>query len=131
MPDTHETKMLSPAAAANKSRRAAAKTLSASKSSTTMTATKSTVTKTPPAAPSSQRTVAHITTQLQGQMAHHTGYVPHGGVLMALHAQQKSGTVVPPRPTLWQRCFGGTSTTKTKQDKKQQVTVRLLDESEW
>jgi hypothetical protein len=87
----------------------------------------------PPLPPVGRRTVAHLVSQLQGQMAHHSGYVPQGGVLMALHQynkvqskNQSPDKILPGRRSIWDRLR------HDKNDKKVQgVTVRLLDESEW
>ena len=95
----------------------------------------------PPLPPASRRSVAHLVTQLQGQMAHHSGYVPEGGVLMALHhchmvqnhkhkqSTEPSGTPLMGRRLIWDRLRQGKATNKDKTFHG--VTVRLLDESEW
>ena len=94
-----------------------------------------------PPCPTGTRTVAHLASQLEGQMAHHTGYVPQDGVLMALHASTATpaakGTILPQRRSFWNRCCfgggGGSDSSKKNSGKKdkESVAVRLLDESEW
>jgi len=79
-------------------------------------------------------------------MAHHTGYVPQDGVLMALHAgtaaPAANGTILPQRRSFWNQCClggggggggGGSDSSKKNSGKKdkESVAVRLLDESEW
>ena len=90
--------------------------------------------KSPPPPPLGRRTVVHLVTQLQGEMAHHSGYVPQGGFLMAIHlhmaqSQNRPGVVIPPRRSIWNRLRNDKTASQSKKD--QGVTVRLLNESEW
>lgn len=101
--------------------------------------------KTAPLPPTGKCTVKHLATQLEGQMARSSGYVPRGGVLLAFHAHHqrpRKGIVLQPTSRgrfMVGRCFGGRkkkkkpSPSSSPPSKKMapEMSVRLLDESEW
>lgn len=96
--------------------------------------------------PTKRRTIAHLATQLQGQISRHSGYVPAHGILMPLFAipaaaeeeRRQNDTVLPimhhhhhhPPST---KDYSATNRSNTFQNKTPNdiVTVRLLDDSQW
>jgi hypothetical protein len=77
----------------------------------------------PPAPPSGKLTVLHLVSQLEGQIAQHTGYVPKQGILMAPFVKKGKVLQVNDRRSFLRRCF--------RKKTSKSVTIVLLNESEW
>jgi hypothetical protein len=79
--------------------------------------------------PKERRTVQHLVTQLEGQMARHSGNVPKKGIPTALlvnYQQRNDGSIAPrSRARLpWRK-------KKSNEKASNQLRVRLLHEDEW
>jgi hypothetical protein len=79
--------------------------------------------------PKERRTVQHLASQLEGQMARHSGYVPKKGIPTALlvnYQQRKDGSAAPcSRVSLpWRK-------KKSSEKARNNLQVRLLPENEW
>jgi hypothetical protein len=79
--------------------------------------------------PKERRTVQHLVSQLEGQMARHSGYVPKKGIPTALlvkYQQRTDGSIAPrSRVSLpWRK-------NKSNEKASHNLQVRLLPEDEW
>jgi hypothetical protein len=77
----------------------------------------------PPAPPRGKLTVLHLVSQLEGQIARHTGYVPKQGVLMAPFVKKGQILEANDRRGFLRRCF--------RKKTSDSVTIALLNENEW